>query len=473
MLRYMHRLEARDIGLNTSMIPLGSCTMKLNATTEMIPITWPEINSLHPFAPLQQTKGMQRMFDRLENWLASITGFKAVSLQPNSGAQGEYAGLLIIRKYLQMNGGGNRDVCLIPVSAHGTNPASAVMLGMKVVVVSCDSDGNVDLEDLNAKATLHAKNLAALMITYPSTHGVFEESVRAICNVIHENGGLVYMDGANMNAQVGFCSPAAIGADVCHLNLHKTFCIPHGGGGPGMGPIGVAAHLAPFLPDHPVVSSNPQPEAMGPVSAAPWSSADILLITWVYIKLMGAEGLEKATLAAMLNANYMAKKLEKYYPVLFRGKHGFIAHEFIIDLRSFKKIGIEAEDVAKRLMDYGFHAPTMSFPVANTLMVEPTESECKAELDRFIDSMISIRGEIRDVEEGKISAVDSPLHHSPHTQEAVISTDWKHKYTREQAAYPLPILKQNKWWPTVGRIDNVFGDRNLICSCPPISDYET
>jgi len=380
--------------------------------------------------------------------------------------------LLVIQQYHRSKGQGHRNICLIPTSAHGTNPASAVFAGMKVVVVDCDPDGNVDIKDLKAKAEQHASNLSALMITYPSTHGVFEESVREICKIVHQNGGQVYMDGANMNAQVGLCSPAMIGADVCHLNLHKTFCIPHGGGGPGMGPIGVAAHLAPFLPSHPVIACNPKPEAMGPVSAAPWSSANILTIPWVYIKTMGTKGLEKATQVAMLNANYMAKKLENHYPILYRGKHGFVAHEFIIDLRNFKKIGIEAEDVAKRLMDYGFHAPTMSFPVANTLMVEPTESESKAELDRFVEAMISIRNEISDVEKGKIKAEDSPLTHAPHTQDVVISSDWNRKYTREQAVYPLAYVKQNKWWPTVGRIDNVYGDRNLICSCPPLSDYQ-
>eukprot|EP01123_Difflugia_compressa_P011060 TRINITY_DN4260_c2_g2_i1.p1 TRINITY_DN4260_c2_g2~~TRINITY_DN4260_c2_g2_i1.p1 ORF type:complete len:663 (+),score=129.33 TRINITY_DN4260_c2_g2_i1:2397-4385(+) len=472
MLRYMYRLQLKDIGLTTSMIPLGSCTMKLNATSEMIPVTWPEFCNLHPFVPISQAKGYQIMFQDLCRWLSSVTGFHSISLQPNAGSQGEYAGLAVIRQYHRSRGQGHRNVCLIPVSAHGTNPASAVMAGMKVVVVGCDNHGNVDLTDLASKVTQHSQNLAAFMITYPSTHGVFEESIRAICNLVHEHGGQVYMDGANMNAQVGYTSPASIGADVCHLNLHKTFCIPHGGGGPGMGPIGVAEHLAPFLPSHPVIPCNPYSEAMGPVSAAPWSSADILTITWVYMKMMGTEGLEKATAVAMLNANYMAKRLEDHYPVLYRGKNGFVAHEFILDLKHFKKIGIEAEDIAKRLMDYGFHAPTMSFPVANTLMVEPTESESKAELDRFVDSMISIRQEIRDIEEGRISADDSPLRYAPHPQEVVISSEWDRKYTREQAVYPLPHLKQNKWWPTVARIDNVYGDRNLICSCPPLTDYQ-
>eukprot|EP01124_Arcella_intermedia_P031113 TRINITY_DN6943_c0_g1_i1.p1 TRINITY_DN6943_c0_g1~~TRINITY_DN6943_c0_g1_i1.p1 ORF type:complete len:1010 (+),score=242.58 TRINITY_DN6943_c0_g1_i1:33-3032(+) len=472
MLRYMYRLQLKDIGLTTSMIPLGSCTMKLNATTEMIPVTWPEFGQLHPFVPLNQAEGYKVMFDDLSRWLGSVTGFPAISLQPNAGSQGEYAGLAVIRKYHQSRGQSHRNVCLIPVSAHGTNPASAVMAGMKVVPVACDTNGNVDVNDLSTKAQQHAANLSALMITYPSTHGVFEESVKNICEIIHKNGGQVYMDGANMNAQVGFCSPAAIGADVCHLNLHKTFCIPHGGGGPGMGPIGVAAHLASFLPSHPVVSPNTSPDAMGPVSGAPWSSASILTITWAYIKMMGGRGLEKSTQVAILNANYMAKRLESHYPILYRGKDGLIAHEFIIDLRSFKKIGIEAEDVAKRLMDYGFHAPTMSFPVANTLMVEPTESESREELDRFVDALINIRGEIRDIEEGKIKAEDSPLAHAPHTQDVLIVTEWNRKYTREQAAYPLPYVKRNKWWPTVSRIDNVYGDRNLVCSCPPISDYE-
>jgi glycine dehydrogenase len=465
-------LQLKDIGLTTSMIPLGSCTMKLNATSEMIPVTWPEFCNLHPFIPVEQAGGYQRIFDDLKRWLSSITGFPGISLQPNAGSQGEYAGLAVIRRYHQSRGDHHRNICLIPISAHGTNPASAVMVGMKVVVVACDNNGNVDLNDLKAKAEKHSKELSALMITYPSTHGVFEESVRAICDIVHQNGGQVYMDGANMNAQVGYCSPAFIGADVCHLNLHKTFCIPHGGGGPGMGPIGVAAHLVPYLPNHPVIPPNPSAQAIGPVSAAPWGSADILTITWMYIKMMGAEGLTRATAIAILNANYMAKKLENFYPILYVGKNGFVAHEFIIDLRQFKKLDVEAEDVAKRLMDYGFHAPTMSFPVANTLMVEPTESESKEELDRFIDSMISIRKEIKDVEEGKIKIEDSPLRNAPHTQDMLLAAEWKKPYSREYAAFPLPHLKHNKLWPTVGRVDNVYGDRNLFCVCPPLSDYQ-
>jgi len=444
----------------------------LNATSEMIPVTWGEFCNLHPFVPVDQATGYQQIFEDLKRWLSSITGFPGISLQPNAGSQGEYAGLIVIRKYHHSRGDYHRNICLIPISAHGTNPASAVMAGMKVVVVACDTEGNVDMTDLAAKASQYSKNLSALMITYPSTHGVFEESVITICDTIHKHGGLVYMDGANMNAQVGYTSPAGIGADVCHLNLHKTFCIPHGGGGPGMGPIGVAAHLVPFLPSHPVIPSHPSPQALGPVSAAPWGSADILTITWMYIKMMGAEGLQKATAIAILNANYMAKRLEAYYPILFRGKNGFVAHEFIIDLRHFKKIGIEAEDVAKRLMDYGFHAPTMSFPVANTLMVEPTESEPKAELDRFIDSMISIRNEIKLVEEGSMKPEDSPLCNAPHTQDMLLTVEWNRPYSREYAAFPLPHLKQSKLWPTVGRVDNVYGDRNLICSCPPLSDYQ-
>lgn len=472
MLRYLYRLQLKDIGLTTSMIPLGSCTMKLNATTEMIPVTWPEFNSIHPFVPPSQAEGYKKLLMDLEKDLAKVTGFDAVSLQPNAGSQGEYAGLLCIRKYHQSRGDSKRNVCLIPVSAHGTNPASAVMCGMKVVVVDCDKDGNVDVDDLMAKASKHKDVLAALMVTYPSTHGVFEESIQTICKIIHDHGGQVYMDGANMNAQVGFTSPAMIGADVCHLNLHKTFCIPHGGGGPGMGPIGVKAHLAPFLPSHPVVPAcNPHPEALGAVSAAPWGSASILLISWTYIKMMGGDGLTRATAVALLNANYMAKRLEKDYSILFRGKSGLVAHEFIVDLRGFKKSGIEAEDVAKRLMDFGFHAPTLSFPVAGTLMIEPTESESKAELDRFCDALLKIREEIRDIEEGRIKAEDSPLVHAPHPQSVVISSTWDRKYTREQAVYPLPFVQKNKWWPTVGRVDNVFGDRNLVCTCPPTEEY--
>ncbi|MEA2694416.1 MAG: glycine dehydrogenase, partial [Acidobacteriota bacterium] len=471
MLRYIKRLESRDLSLTTSMIPLGSCTMKLNATTEMQPLSWPEFANLHPFAPADQARGYRKLFDTLEAWLAEITGFSAVSLQPNAGSQGEYTGLLVIRAYQQARGEGERDVCLIPVSAHGTNPASAVMAGMKVVIVACDERGNVDLADLKAKAEQHRDRLAALMVTYPSTHGVFEEKIRAICDVVHANGGQVYMDGANMNAQVGLCRPGDFGADVCHLNLHKTFCIPHGGGGPGMGPIAVAPHLAPFLPGHPVVATGGA-QAIGPVSAAPWGSASILTISWIYIALMNGAGLTRASEVAILNANYMAARLASHYPVLFSGERGRVAHEFILDLRPFKSVGVEAEDVAKRLMDYGFHAPTMSFPVAGTLMIEPTESESRGELDRLVDALIAIREEIRAIEEGRMDAHDSPLKHAPHTAEEVTATAWDRPYSREQAAFPAPWVRENKFWPHVGRVDNVWGDRNLICSCPPTESYE-
>ncbi|HUH04126.1 MAG TPA: aminomethyl-transferring glycine dehydrogenase [Kofleriaceae bacterium] len=469
MLRYLHRLQARDLSLTTSMIPLGSCTMKLNATSEMLPVTWPEIAGLHPFAPPDQARGYRRIFDDLERWLAEITGFAAVSLQPNSGAQGEYAGLLVIRAHHEARRQGHRKVCLIPVSAHGTNPASAVMAGFQVVPVACDADGNVELEDLRAKATEHAANLAALMITYPSTHGVFESDIREICAAVHEVGGQVYMDGANMNAQVGLCRPGDFGADVCHLNLHKTFCIPHGGGGPGMGPIGVAAHLAPYLPGHPDVPGAAT--QIGPISAAPYGSPSILPISWVYIALMGAAGLRKATQVAILNANYMAKRLESHYDVVFRGESGFVAHEFIIDCRGFKKTaGITVEDIAKRLMDYGFHAPTMSFPVAGTLMIEPTESESRAELDRLCDALIAIRAEIRAIEAGQAHAEDNPLRNAPHTA-AMITGDWPHAYSRQEAAFPAPWLHEHKYWPPVARVDNTYGDRNLMCSCPPMESY--
>jgi glycine dehydrogenase len=470
MLRYLYRLQMKDLGLTFSMIPLGSCTMKLNATTEMIPISWPEFNQLHPFIPLDQSQGYQHIFKELEKYLSDITGFSAVSLQPNAGSQGEYAGLLAIRKYQQSKGEGHRNICLIPVSAHGTNPASASIAGLQVVVVKCDEQGNVDLTDLKAKAEEHKKNLCCVMITYPSTHGVFEEGIKELCKIVHDNGGQVYMDGANMNAQVGLCKPAEIGADVCHLNLHKTFCIPHGGGGPGMGPICVAKHLAPFLPGHPVVKGVGG--QLGPVSAAPWGSSTILLISYVYIKLMGSEGLKKATQVAILNANYMAKRLEKHYHVLYKGKNGFVAHEFIIDLRPFKKVGIEPEDVAKRLMDYGFHAPTMSFPVVGSLMIEPTESESKAELDRFCDALIQIRQEIREIEEGKMPLTNNVLKNAPHTHDMLLVKDWDKPYTREQAAFPLPWVKANKFWPSVGRVDNTYGDRNLICSCLPLESYQ-
>jgi glycine dehydrogenase len=471
LLRYIHRLQGRDLSLTTSMIPLGSCTMKLNGTSEMLPVTWPEFAELHPFAPSEQTAGYSGLFADLERSLAEITGFAAVSLQPNAGSQGEYAGLLVIRAWHRSRGATERDVCLIPTSAHGTNPASAVMAGMRVVVVACDEMGNVDLADLRAKASEHSSRLAALMVTYPSTHGVFEESIREICQVVHQHGGQVYMDGANLNAQVGLCRPGDFGPDVCHLNLHKTFCIPHGGGGPGMGPIAVAKHLAPFLPSHPVVHVGGE-RAVGPVSAAPWGSPAILVIPWVYIHLMGARGLRHATEVAILNANYMARRLQAHYPVLYRGSRGRVAHEFILDLRPFEKsTGIASEDVAKRLMDYGFHAPTMSFPVAGTLMIEPTESESKAELDRFCDAMIAIRGEIRAIEEGRMDRADNPLKNAPHPYEVICADEWKHRYTREQAAFPTPWTREHKFWPAVSRIDNGWGDRNLVCTCPPIEAY--
>jgi len=470
MLRYITKLQTRDLSLAHSMIPLGSCTMKLNATTEMIPVTWPEFAQLHPFAPLEQTAGYQELFHRLEGWLAEITGFAATSLQPNAGSQGEYAGLLTIRAYHLANGDSHRTVCLIPSSAHGTNPASAVMAGMEVVVTKCDEEGNVDLADLRAKAHQHSANLAALMVTYPSTHGVFEEEIREICTIIHEAGGQVYMDGANMNAQVGLTRPGDFGADVCHLNLHKTFCIPHGGGGPGMGPICVAAHLAPYLPNHAVVAGVGGERAEGAVSAAPWGSAAILPISYAYIAMMGGSGLTQATKVAILNANYIAARLEPYYPVLYRGKHGRVAHECIIDTRPLKQWA-EAEDIAKRLMDYGFHAPTMSFPVAGTLMIEPTESESLAELDRFCAAMIAIREEIAAIERGEMDAHDNPLKNAPHPARVVLAEEWHHPYTRTVAAYPAPWVQEHKFWPHVARIDNVYGDRNLVCACPPIAEY--
>ncbi|MEZ4867622.1 MAG: aminomethyl-transferring glycine dehydrogenase [Caldilineaceae bacterium] len=470
MLRYIKRLEARDLSLTHSMIPLGSCTMKLNATTEMIPITWPEFAQLHPFAPLDQTAGYQELFRRLEAWLAEITGFAATSLQPNAGSQGEYAGLLTIRAYHQANGNGHRTVCLIPSSAHGTNPASAVMAGMEVVVVNCDDNGNVDLGDLEAKAAKHSANLAALMVTYPSTHGVFEEEIIDICRIIHAQGGQVYLDGANMNAQVGLTRPGDFGADVCHLNLHKTFCIPHGGGGPGMGPICVAAHLAPYLPNHVVVEAGGGAQASGAVAAAPWGSAAILPISYAYIAMMGASGLTEATKIAILNANYIAARLEPYYPVLYRGKQGRVAHECILDTRLLKEWA-EAEDIAKRLMDYGFHAPTMSFPVPGTLMIEPTESESLAELDRFCDAMIAIREEIAAIALGNADPADNVLKNAPHPAKVVIADEWSHPYAREQAAYPAPWVREQKFWPAVARIDNVYGDRHLICACLPVEAY--
>ena len=472
LLRYIKRLEARDLSLTTSMIPLGSCTMKLNAAAEMRPITWPELADLHPFAPESDTAGYRELFARLERALAEITGFAAVSLQPNAGSQGEYAGLLVIRAHHVARGEGRRDVCLIPVSAHGTNPASAVMAGMRVVAVACDERGNVDLADLEKKAAEHAERLAALMVTYPSTHGVFEEQIRDICAVVHRHGGQVYMDGANMNAQVGLCRPGDFGADVCHLNLHKTFCIPHGGGGPGMGPICVAAHLAPYLPGHPLARVGGA-KAIGPVSAAPWGSPMVLPISHGYIELMGGAGLTRATELAILNANYMARRLSGHFALLYTGERGTVAHEFILDLRPLEQAsGVTAEDVAKRLMDYGFHAPTLSFPVAGTLMIEPTESESKAELDRLCDALIAIRAEIRAIEQGRMDRADNPLKNAPHTASEVVASEWKHPYSREQAAFPAPWTREHKFWPSVKRIDNGYGDRNLVCTCPPIEDYD-
>jgi glycine dehydrogenase len=473
MLRYLKRLENKDLSLAHSMIALGSCTMKLNATAEMIPVTWPEFGVLHPFVPVEQAQGYKTLIDSLETMLKAVTGFDAICMQPNSGAQGEYAGLLAIRNYHQSQGQGHRNICLIPTSAHGTNPASAALADMKVVLVNCDDQGNVDINDLRSKAETHAEDLSCLMITYPSTHGVYEEGVRDICDIIHANGGQVYMDGANLNAQVAITRPADIGADVSHMNLHKTFCIPHGGGGPGMGPIGVKAHLAPFVANHPVVGiDGPNPEN-GAVSAAPWGSASILPISWVYIALMGGEGLRQATEYAILNANYLAKKLGAHYPVLYSGRNDRVAHECIIDLRPLKeRSGISEEDVAKRLMDFGFHAPTMSFPVPGTLMIEPTESESKAELDRFIEAMVKIREEIALVEAGELDADNNPLKNAPHTQADIIDPDWNRPYSREQAAFPASWLKESKLWPTVNRIDNVYGDRNLFCSCIPVSDYQ-
>ena len=476
MMRYMRRLAARDIALDRSMIPLGSCTMKLNSTTEMTPVTYRLFAALHPFVPLEQAQGYQQLFEELEERLCEITGFAAMSFQPNAGSQGEYAGLLVIRKYHQTRGEGHRNVCLIPASAHGTNPASAVLAGMDVIVVACDTLGNVDFTDLKAKAAQHADRLAALMMTYPSTHGVFEEGVRDICALIHAHGGQVYMDGANMNAMVGLVRPGDIGFDVCHLNLHKTFCIPHGGGGPGMGPIGVAPHLAPFLPDHPVVQGvNPvagPAGTIGAVSAAPWGSASILPIVWAYIALMGAAGLKRATQVAILNANYIAQKLAPHYPVLYTGKHGRVAHECIVDLRPLKDAsGVTVEDVAKRLMDYGFHAPTVSFPVAGTLMIEPTESENRAEIDRFCDAMIAIRAEIADIEAGRADRENNLLKHAPHTHDLLIADEWTRPYSRRAAFFPSESVDRDKYWPPVARVDNVAGDRNLICTCPPLSDY--
>jgi glycine dehydrogenase len=471
MLRYIRRLESRDLSLTTSMIPLGSCTMKLNAAAEMLPVSWPEFARLHPFVPPEQAQGYQVIFRELGQWLSEITGFAAISFQPNAGSQGEYTGLLVIRKYHEERGSGHRTVCLIPQSAHGTNPASAVMAGLEVVVVACDASGNIDVGDLRAKAEKHASQLAALMVTYPSTHGVFEEAIKEICAIVHGCGGQVYMDGANLNAQVGLCRPAEIGADVCHLNLHKTFCIPHGGGGPGMGPIGVRSHLVPYLPNHPVVAVGGK-EGIGAVSSAPWGSPGILPISWTYIALMGSDGLLQATKVAILNANYVARRLDGYYPVVYKGARGRVAHECILDLRHLKKsAGIEVDDIAKRLMDYGFHAPTVSFPVPGTLMVEPTESESKAELDRFCEAMILIRKEIMEIEAGRMDMHDNVLKNAPHPAAALVSGAWNHSYSREQACYPAPWTREHKYWPPVGRIDNVLGDRHLVCICPAIEEY--
>ena len=469
--RYVRRLESKDLSLVHSMIALGSCTMKLNAAAEMFPVTWPEVGALHPFAPREQAKGYTALFGRLESALAEITGFHAVSLQPNAGSQGEYAGLLVIRAYHEARGDTHRNICIIPQSAHGTNPASAVMAGMQVVVVKTDASGNIDVADLKAKAEQHKANLAALMVTYPSTHGVFEEAITDITAIIHANGGQVYLDGANMNAMVGLCRPGDIGADVCHLNLHKTFCIPHGGGGPGMGPIGVAKHLAPFLPGHAVIPTGGT-QHIGAISAAPWGSASILPISMMYIIMMGGDGLTLATKYAILNANYVAKRLEAYYPVLYKGANGTIAHECIVDPRGLKQsAGVEVEDIAKRLMDYGFHAPTVSFPVAGTLMIEPTESEPKEELDRFVEALIAIRGEADEIAAGVLPRDDNPLKHAPHTLEAVLNDGWSRAYSRERAAFPLAWVRGRKFWPAVGRVDNAFGDRNLVCACPPIEMY--
>lgn len=471
MLRYLKKLENKDLSLAHSMISLGSCTMKLNATAEMIPVTWDEFGKLHPFVPVAQAKAYDQMLNSLNKWLCEITGFASISFQPNSGAQGEYAGLMVIRAFHEANGEANRDVVLIPSSAHGTNPASAVMAGMKVVIVACDERGNIDFLDLKSKVQEHKENLAGLMVTYPSTHGVFEEGITDICKLIHENGGQVYMDGANMNAQVGLTSPANIGADVCHLNLHKTFCIPHGGGGPGMGPIGVAEHLKPYLAGHPVIEDETKKGA--PVSAAPYGSASILPISYAYIAMMGGEGLTNATKMAILNANYIKSRLEVHYPILYSGAQGRCAHEMIVDFRQFKhSVGIEVEDIAKRLMDYGFHAPTVSFPVAGTLMIEPTESETKEELDRFCDALIAIREEIKEIEDGGVDRENNVLKNAPHTADTVISSDWDKPYSREKAVYPIASLRFNKFWPSVGRIDSAYGDRNLYCSCIPVAEYQ-
>ena len=472
MMRYIKSLENKDLSLTVSMIPLGSCTMKLNAATELLPLTWPEFSGIHPFVPVEQAMGYFKIFRELEKALCKTTGFASASLQPNSGAQGEFAGLLVIRAYHHDHGQPQRVVTLIPSSAHGTNPASAAMAGMKVVVVNCDAQGNIDVDDLRAKAIQYTETLAALMVTYPSTHGVFEERIKEMCGIIHQNGGLVYMDGANLNAQVGLTSPAEIGADVCHINLHKTFAIPHGGGGPGMGPICVTKQLALYLPGHPIVKVGGE-KAVHAVSSAPWGSANILLVSYAYIKMLGIEGLTDVTKIAILNANYLKSQLEKHYPVLYQGKNGRVGHEFILNMKQFKEqAGIEVEDIAKRLMDYGFHAPTVSFPVHDTLMIEPTESEPKAELDRFVDAMIAIRKELQDIVDGKLDKTDNPLKNAPHTAVTVMSNSWNHPYSREQAVFPVPSLKKNKFWPSVGRIDNTYGDRNIFCTCPPVEEYK-
>jgi glycine dehydrogenase len=473
MLRYLKKLEDADIALNRSMIALGSCTMKLNAVAEMIPVTWREFSEPHPFAPVEQMEGYRTLFTDLKNWLRSITGFSGVSLQPNAGAQGEFAGLMVIKKYHEKNGDKNRNVCLIPSSAHGTNPASAQMVGMKVVVIKCDEHGNVDIEDLKEKAKNHSENLAALMVTYPSTHGVFEEKISEICELIHENGGQVYMDGANLNALVGIAKPGKFGPDVCHINLHKTFCIPHGGGGPGMGPIACKRHLEVYLPNHSVIKDCGPVTGMGAVSAAPWGSSSILSISWMYIKMMGSEGLKKASQVAILNANYVAHKLKDTFPILYKGKNGNVAHECIIDIRKIKsEIGITEEDIAKRLIDFGFHAPTMSWPVAGTMMIEPTESEGLQEIDRFCNTLKKIKEEIDKVKSGEYDKIDNPIKNSPHTHVELIANKWEHKYEREEAAYPSEFLKQIKYWPPVARVDNVYGDKNLVCSCPSIDEYK-
>jgi glycine dehydrogenase len=472
MLRYLKKLENKDLSLAHSMISLGSCTMKLNATTEMIPVTWPEVNSIHPFAPVDQTGGYLQLFEELRSWLAEITGFHGVSLQPNSGAQGEFAGLMVIKAYHESRDDHHRNVMLIPSSAHGTNPASAVMAGQQVVITKCDDQGNIDIDDLKANIEQHAENLSGLMVTYPSTHGVFEVQIKEICQMVHDRGGQVYMDGANMNAQVGLTSPGLIGADVCHLNLHKTFCIPHGGGGPGMGPICVAEHLSPFLPTHDVIKCGGALSSDS-ISAAPYGSASILAISYAYIAMMGGQGLTHATEIAILNANYIKQRLDSHYGILYVGHEGRCAHEMIIDCRDFKAIGIEITDIAKRLMDYGYHAPTVSFPVPGTMMIEPTESESKEEIDRFCDAMIAIREEIREIEQRQYPDDNNVLKNAPHTAAVVMSDDWDYPYTRAKAAYPLDYTRDNKFWPSVSRVDNAYGDRNLICSCLPIEAYQT